>query len=92
MNFTARSNPISAKKVFQKIALSISLGVLFVPLNEIIYLQAEGAYANFIVKDGKKIMASKKIKEFENILNPEKWLKSLAPLFYSQYRLSQTIY
>lgn len=58
-------------KGFQKIALSISSGVLFVPLNEIIYLQAEGAYTNFIVKEGKKIMVSKKIKEFENILSPE---------------------
>ena len=58
-------------KGFQKIALSISSGVLFVPLNEIVYLQAEGAYTNFIVKEGKKIMVSKKIKEFEHILSPE---------------------
>lgn len=59
------------EKGFQKIALSISSGVLFVPLSEIIYLQAEGAYTNFIVKEGKKIMVSKKIKEFENVLSPE---------------------
>ena len=54
---------------FLKIALPISSGFLFQEIKDIIYLEAEGSYTHFILNNGTKILVSKKIKEFENILN-----------------------
>lgn len=54
---------------FQRIALPVSNGFLFQEIKDIIYLEAEGSYTNFILQNGSTILVSKKIKEFENILN-----------------------
>jgi two-component system LytT family response regulator len=60
------------EKGVQKLALPVSNGLRFVPLEEIIYLEADGAYTNFMLRDGSKIVVSKKIKEFEDALSPDK--------------------
>lgn len=53
----------------QKIALPVSDGLLFVEVNDIIYLSAEGAYTEIFIKGRKdKIVVSKNIKLFEEIL------------------------
>jgi two-component system, LytTR family, response regulator len=54
---------------FNKIALPVSEGLLFVEVPEIIYLEAEGAYTNVWLKNGSKILVSKKLKFFEEILD-----------------------
>ncbi len=50
------------------ITLATSEGLEFVPLYNIIRLEASGPYTHFILKDGKKIMVSKNLKEYENLL------------------------
>lgn len=53
---------------FNKIALPVADGLLFVDVYDIIYLEAEGAYTNVWLKNGSKILVSKKIKFFEEVL------------------------
>lgn len=57
--------PESEKQI---ITLSTSEGLEFVPLQQIIRLEAAGAYTTFFLKDGKKVMVSKNLKEYEQIL------------------------
>ncbi len=54
---------------FNKIALPVAEGLLFIEVPEIVFLEAEGAYTNVWLKNGTKILVSKKIKFFEEILN-----------------------
>jgi len=57
-------------KHIQKIALPVTEGLQFIQVNDIIYLQAEGSYTHIITQTC-KILISKKIKEFEYILNED---------------------
>jgi two-component system LytT family response regulator len=50
------------------IALSTSDGLEFVPLHQIIRLEASGPYTSFFLKEGKKIVVSKNLKEYELLL------------------------
>jgi two-component system LytT family response regulator len=52
----------------KKIALPVADGILFINVADIIYLQAERAYTQIALQNGQKIIASKNIKEFEEIL------------------------
>lgn len=54
---------------FNKIALPVSEGLLFIEVPDIVFLEAEGAYTNVWLKNGSKILVSKKIKFFEEILD-----------------------
>ncbi|MES2761105.1 MAG: response regulator [Bacteroidota bacterium] len=53
----------------RKIALSMSDGLTFVEIADIIFLEADGAYSTFFLKDGQKIVVSKKLKFYEDILS-----------------------
>ena len=53
----------------KKIALPVSEGLIFIDVADIIYLEADGAYTHFHLVGGKKILVSKKIKEYEGALN-----------------------
>lgn len=53
----------------RKIALSMSNGLNFVEIVDIILLEADGAYTTFYLKDGQKILVSKKLKFYEDILS-----------------------
>lgn len=52
-----------------KIALPDSNGLTFVGLNEIIYCEGQSNYTIFFTVDGRKIMVSKTLKEYENLLS-----------------------
>jgi two-component system, LytTR family, response regulator len=53
----------------RKIALSMSNGLTFVEIADIVLLEADGAYTTFYLKDGQKILVSKKLKFYEDILS-----------------------
>lgn len=53
----------------RKIALSMSNGLTFVEVADIILLEADGAYTTFYLKDGQKVVVSKKLKFYEEILS-----------------------
>jgi two-component system LytT family response regulator len=51
-----------------KIALSSSDGFVFVKVSNIMYLKSEGAYTYFFLKPNEKILTSKNISEYEDLL------------------------
>ncbi len=59
----------------QKITLSTSEGMVFLPVHEIIRCEAQGAYTNFILRSGKKILVSKNLKEYENLLSELEFMR-----------------
>jgi len=52
----------------RQIALSSSSGLLFIKIDDIIYLRGDGAYTYFFLKGGKKITVSKNLKAYERQL------------------------
>ena len=56
----------------KKNALPNADGLRFVDLDNILYLEAEGAYTHVVLKDNSKILISKKLKEFETLLSDNK--------------------
>lgn len=57
------------------ITLATSEGLEFVPLQEIIRLEASGPYTYFFLKAGKKIMVSKNLKEYEMLLSEHNFFR-----------------
>lgn len=53
---------------FNKIALPVAEGLLFVDTAEIVYLAADGAYTEVWLRNSSKILVSKKLKFFEDVL------------------------
>jgi two-component system LytT family response regulator len=57
---------------FTKIALPVTDGLLFVEVNQIAMLQAEGGYTHVFLADGSKLLVSKKLLFFEELLDKRK--------------------
>lgn len=51
-----------------KIALPSQDGLIFLPVNEIIRLEASGSYAHIFTTDKKKLIATRRISEYEELL------------------------
>lgn len=60
----------SSNALFNKIAVSSLRGLTFVPVQDIIRLEADSNYTTFYLIDGKKIVATKTLKDFADILEP----------------------
>lgn len=52
----------------QTLSIPLQYGYEFLPVNEIEYIEASGAYSVFFLKGGKKIMVSKNLKHYEDTL------------------------
>ena len=55
----------------KKLALPVAEGLLFADTDTLTHLEADGAYTHFHFDDGKKVIVSKKIKEFEEALTQQ---------------------
>lgn len=64
---------------FNRIALTLSDGVQFVEINDILYLKAENVYTEVYMVNGTKILVSKPIKNFEKMLETN-------PYFFRSHR------
>jgi len=53
-----------------KLAVPISEGMVFVEIKDIIHLQADGSYTRLFMEDRSPMLVSKRLKDFENILDP----------------------
>jgi two-component system LytT family response regulator len=53
---------------FLRIAVPVSDGLLFINTHEILYIKASGAYSEFFLTNGSKLLVSKNLKEFEKLL------------------------
>ncbi len=69
------SNLNSPHPDLQRISLSTAEGVEFIPIKEISYCEANGAYTQFVLKDGRKLLVSKNLKEYENILQHRSFMR-----------------
>jgi two-component system LytT family response regulator len=58
-----------SNETINKIALPMGEGLLFVEVANIILLEAEGAYTYVSLKDGSRLLVSKKLKFFEDLLD-----------------------
>ncbi|MBI3234988.1 MAG: LytTR family transcriptional regulator, partial [Bacteroidetes bacterium] len=66
------------KGVISKIALPVSDGLMFVDIDEIIYLEAEGSYTNIYLTNGTNLLVTKYLKDFIDLIN--------SPQFYKPHR------
>ncbi|TDH28589.1 response regulator transcription factor [Segetibacter sp. 3557_3] len=57
------------------ITLATSEGLEFVPIQNIIRLEASGPYTHFFLKEGRKIMVSKNLKEYETMLGDHNFFR-----------------
>ena len=58
----------TTKPTVQRIALTTSDGMIFVPTEDILYCEAESNYTSVVLKGGKKILVSKVLKEIDETL------------------------
>lgn len=56
----------------RKIAFPMGDGLLFVEVTDIVFMEADGAYTNVYLRNGSKVLVSKKLKFFEEILSNRK--------------------
>ena len=56
------------KNAITKLVVPLSTGLVFIKINEIIYFEADGSYCNIYLNDGSKIVVSKNLKHFQNLL------------------------
>lgn len=62
------SIPVVEKTVSGKIAIPFDLGIRYIDSSEITKCEADRAYCNFYLANGEKILVSKSMKEFQDIL------------------------
>jgi two-component system LytT family response regulator len=70
--FEILQSQIRKESDFNKVALPVAEGLLFVENSEIIYLHAEGSYTTVYFRKRPELVISKNIKFFENILASHK--------------------
>ena len=58
------------------IALRTQQSVQLVPYTTIIYCEGDGNYTTFYLKDGRKIVVSKPLKEYEDLLPPQLFIRT----------------
>lgn len=66
------NNPSGERK---KICLATADGIEFIDVNAIIYCEANGSYTNFYLETNVKLMVSKNLKEYEQLLNDQNFLR-----------------
>ncbi|MEI6865852.1 LytTR family DNA-binding domain-containing protein [Flavicella sp.] len=60
----------------QKIILSTAEELFFVPIKDIIRCKGESNYTQFFLTDGSKILVSKTLKEWDNLLCPHQFIRT----------------
>ena len=66
------------KGVISKIALPVADGLMFVDINEIIYLLADGSYTYIYLSNGTNLLVTRYLKDFIELIN--------SPHFYKPHR------
>lgn len=74
-----------------RIALPVAEGLLFVEVEEIVYLNAEGAYTQIFLDGGKKVLVSKKIKSFEKVLDHPSFFRTHRSYLINLNRVKQYV-
>ncbi len=56
------------EKIFDKVAVSTAEGISFLRLEQILRLESDGCYTTFVLISGEKVIASRGLKDFEDLL------------------------
>lgn len=59
----------------QKMAIPTTSGFIFVQIVEMLRLEANGSYTNIFLNNGKQILATRNIKEYEDLLPPNSFCR-----------------
>ncbi len=65
---TLLSNLTSSEKKFDRIILKTAESIFLINIQDITHIEADGSYTRFFINDGRKIMVSKVIKEYDEML------------------------
>jgi two-component system LytT family response regulator len=68
-------NMLPKKNTYQRIAIPTAEGLQFIKLNEIIYLEASINYTCFFLTGNEKYIASRTLKDFEEMLPPDIFIR-----------------
>jgi two-component system LytT family response regulator len=71
---TLKQNAVG--KEFSKIALPLNNEVVFVATGDILYLKADNVYTEVFLADGKRLVVSKPIKDFERMLEGQYFFRT----------------
>jgi two-component system, LytTR family, response regulator len=71
LKFSALKSNLEAENT-KKIGVAIGQSIKFLEVNDIVYIKAEGAYSEIILKDDSKFLISKNLKHFEDVLSSNK--------------------
>jgi two-component system LytT family response regulator len=72
---TSNDEPMKTSVHLEKLAIPSESGLQMIPFSELIYCEAERAYCRFHLASKKNILVSKSMKEFEEILIRNNFLK-----------------
>ena len=61
---------LNHRKLFEKLAVHTLNEIIFVPLNKILYIESDNHYSTIYLEDNQKIIASKNIGYYEELLTP----------------------
>lgn len=70
-----KQNNLHPKKQLNKLAVPTLDGLLFYEINDIIHLEANSNYTQIYFNNQSKILASKTLKDFEELLPEEKFFR-----------------
>ena len=59
----------------RNICLSTADGIEFIQTHNILYCEANGSYTNFMLRDNQKLIVSKHLKEYENLLGDHDFMR-----------------
>lgn len=66
---------VPQKNTIHRIAIPTTEGLQFIPINDIIYLEASINYTHFFLHNGRKIIVSRTLKDFEEMLPSNLFLR-----------------
>ena len=69
------SNMQTGSSENRKICLSTAEGIEFIPTREILLCEANGSYTDFHLSDRRKLVVSKNLKEYENMLQDANFMR-----------------
>ncbi|MDC6366104.1 MULTISPECIES: LytR/AlgR family response regulator transcription factor [Flavobacteriaceae] len=59
----------------EKICLATTAGMEFIAIEDIILCKADGSYTSFILRDKSSLLVSKHLKEYENLLSDQQFMR-----------------
>ena len=59
----------------KKICLATTVEMAFIAIEDIICCKAEGSYTSFIIKNKEPLLVSKHLKEYENLLSEQQFMR-----------------